>query len=235
MLRVCPQCRRRYEGDQEYCEVDGELRATTLLGQELHDRYRVEEYLGGGGMGDVYRVHDKRLGRGVALKVMRRDVSYDPRLEQRFRQEALAVAALRNEHAVTPHDCETEGMLYFTVELVEGRSLGHLLEEGPLGLECSLAIADQICESLEEAHGRGIIHRDLKPDNIMMVQRGGADFAKVLDFGVAKVAGGFGAGALSTASGMVFGTVAYMTPEQAEGKAVTPATDQYSLGVILFA
>jgi|GEM_PF-1078224 len=234
MVLVCPRCKRRYEGDQEYCEFDGEELVSTLLGQELHGRYRVEEYLGGGGMGDVYRVHDKRLSRDVALKVMRNEIAATPTLLRRFRQEAQAVAALRNQHTVTLFDYETEGMLYFTMELVEGKSLGWLIDQGPIGLGRSLAIIDQVCQSLEEAHGRGIVHRDLKPDNITLLQTGGGDFAKVLDFGVAKVAGGFGSGEVSTASGALIGTPAYMSPEQAAGEKVTAATDQYSLGVILF-
>ena len=207
--------------------------------------------LGVGGMGEVYRARDARLQRDVALKLLPELWAADLDRRDRFRREALAVAALNHPHIVTIHSVEDAGSTVFlTMELVSGRSLASALQSGPLPLERILTIGIAIADAISAAHQKGITHRDLKPANIILGEGDHAGRVKVVDFGLAKaIAPGVdrepGAGqAIAnsptftspavTQHGVILGTAAYMSPEQAEGRAVDHRSDVFSLGVVLY-
>jgi dipeptidyl aminopeptidase/acylaminoacyl peptidase len=207
--------------------------------------YRVTASLGSGGMGEVYRATDTKLGRDVAIKVLPAEVAADPDRLARFHREAQLVAALNHPHVAAIHGLEEfDGKPFLVLELVEGEDLSERLKRGPIPVDEAMRIAKQIAEALEEAHEKGIVHRDLKPGNIKVTPDGQV---KVLDFGLAKVysadpaSGSAGdrsqsptLGHAGTAAGLVLGTAAYMSPEQARGRAVDKRTDIWAFGVVLF-
>jgi TolB-like protein/Tfp pilus assembly protein PilF len=196
--------------------------------------YRILERLGQGGMGEVYRATDVKLGRDVALKVLPADLARDADRLARFQREARAVAALNHPHIVTIHSVEdADGLHFFTMELVDGASLDRLIPERGLPSDRCLHVAAAIAEALAAAHAKGIVHRDLKPANVMVGVDGRV---KVLDFGLAKVAdeGETMATVLQTRDGVVMGTVPYMSPEQVAGRAIDHRTDIFSFGVLLY-
>ena len=200
--------------------------------------YEIEGVLGVGGMGEVYRAHDPRLNRAVALKLLPPDVGADPERTARFKREAQAVAALNHPYIVTIYSVEeADGAPFLTMELVEGQTLAEMIPAGGLTTDKLLRVAHGIAEALSAAHERGIVHRDLKPGNIMITVDGRV---KVLDFGLAKfravLANSESTTQLAsdlTAEGRFLGTVVYMSPEQAEGKPVDQRSDIFSLGVML--
>jgi tetratricopeptide (TPR) repeat protein len=188
-------------------------------------------------MGDVYRAEDTRLGRDVALKLLRPDAQDDPERRARFTTEARAASALRSPHIATIYDIgEHDGLIYLSMEYVEGETLSARIARGPLPLGDGLDIASQVADALTEAHERGIVHRDIKSANVIITPRG---VAKVLDFGLAKFVGPQARSETAatfeqTVSGMVLGTAYYMSPEQALGRTVDMRSDLYSLGVVLY-
>ncbi len=193
--------------------------------------YRIEAPLGAGGMGEVYRAHDTRLGRDVALKVLRERESVE-----RFEREARAVAALSHPNILAIHDVGTDGgRAYVAMELLQGETLRERLTAGPLPLRKALEIGAEIARGLAAAHAAGIVHRDLKPDNVWITREGGV---KILDFGLARsvVPAGMADKTRTdvTVPGTVLGTVAYMAPEQVRGEAAGPAADVFALGVVLY-
>ncbi len=195
--------------------------------------------IGAGGMGEVYRARDTKLGRDVALKVLSAEMAASPERLERFQREAKALAALDHPGIVGVYSVEEAGGVhYLTMQLVEGQSLDLLIAEGPLPADRLLAIATALAEALTAAHGKGIVHRDLKPANVMVAEDGRV---KVLDFGLAKVESPASASAdsvlqteMQTSEGVVMGTMPYMSPEQVQGKSVDQRTDIFSLGVMLF-
>jgi serine/threonine-protein kinase len=193
--------------------------------------YRVIELIAEGGMGRVYLAEHSKLGRRVALKVLRRRYGEERETIRRFFEEARAVNRIRHEHIIEVHDFlepEDESPCY-VMELLEGRTLAQLLkQQGPLPVESALRVGAQVASALAAAHAEGIIHRDLKPDNIYLIERSGqTDYVKLLDFGVAKLES-------STDDERVMGTPAYMAPEQLEGRLVDARADVYAFGVVLY-
>jgi serine/threonine protein kinase len=196
----------------------------------LNDRYRLLEALGEGGMATVYRALDTRLGRPVAVKVLHPEYVRDRPFVQRFQQEAEFAASLgAHPNIVQIYDIGEDGDLRFIVmELVEGRNLKELIRErAPFAVEEAFAIGQQVAKALDFAHQRGLVHRDVKPQNILVNPDG---VAKVTDFGIARNV----TASQLTRTGMVIGTVHYFSPEQAQGKTAAPASDIYSLGIILY-
>ncbi len=202
--------------------------------------YEVRSLLGTGGMGEVYRAHDHKLGRDVAIKVLREEYAQDRDRLARFEQEARAASALNYPHIVTIFDIgDVEGRRYIAMEMISGRTLRALLQAGPLDVPALLDLASQSADGLAKAHDAGIVHRDLKPENLMVTEDG---LVKILDFGLAKlmprpfedVADAVTISHLPTRSGMLVGTVEYMSPEQAAGLPVDQRTDQFALGLVLY-
>jgi len=208
-------------------------------GQKLGP-YELSGPLGAGGMGEVYRARDTRLGRDVAIKVLPKEMSADPARKQRFEREAKTISGLNHPNICVLHDVGSQdGVDYLVMECVEGETLAKRLEKGPLPLEQTLRYGAQIGDALDKAHRAGIVHRDLKPGNIMLTATG----AKLLDFGLAKPVAMLSGATVSavamksspmTEEGTIVGTFQYMSPEQVEGKEVDGRTDLFAFGEVLY-
>ncbi|HYG82300.1 MAG TPA: serine/threonine-protein kinase, partial [Pyrinomonadaceae bacterium] len=252
----CPKCLRQFYAGEAVCPVDGTplgAEATVageaadaaasdpLLGVVLDEKYSLDERLGEGGMGTVYRATHLLIERPVAVKVLNPRLVADETARERFRREARAAGRLQHSNAVAVTDFgETrDGLVYLVMELLEGRQLREVLaREAPLDPARAVSLMLQISAAVEAAHDAGIIHRDLKPGNIFLVQRPDSPYlVKVLDFGIAKIAdagGDFAMADTLTGTGVMIGTPRYMSPEQCDGAQLSPASDVYSLGVILY-
>jgi Tol biopolymer transport system component/predicted Ser/Thr protein kinase len=212
--------------------------------------YEIVAAIGAGGMGEVYRARDTRLGRDVAIKVLPQHLSSDAQLKERFDREARAISSLNHARICTLHDVgHQEGVDFLVMEFLEGETLAERLRKGPLSLKEALKIGIEVCEALDVAHRAGIVHRDLKPGNIMLTKNG----AKLMDFGLAKASAG---GAIAsgsapllsatvtisgpspnsplTTAGQVVGTIQYMSPEQIEGKDADARSDVFAAGAVLY-
>ncbi len=203
--------------------------------------YEILSLLGSGGIGEVYRARDTRLGRHVAVKVLADRLCEDDELVRRFQREAQAAGALNHPNVVSVYDVGShDGMFFVVSELVEGETLRDRLRQGPIAPGLAADLAKQIASGLFAAHEQGVVHRDLKPENVMVTR----DFrAKILDFGVAKFDSPFAAidadtmtptGASPTRPGIVMGTIAYMSPEQVRGDSVDHRSDMFSLGTLFY-
>lgn len=247
----CPTCGRHYPSGVQSCPEDNSLLqadstildapADPLIGQTLDDKYRLEERLGIGGMGTVYRARHVLIDRLVAVKVLNPRFVEDEAARVRFRREAKAAGRLQHTNAVAVTDFGQTpgGYVYIVMELLEGRTLRDILaKDAPLETARAVSIMLQTSAAVAAAHEAGVIHRDLKPANIFITQKPDVPtVVKVLDFGIAKLA----AETLDddepknlTQFGAMIGTPRYMSPEQCNGMALTPAADVYSLGVILY-
>jgi eukaryotic-like serine/threonine-protein kinase len=198
--------------------------------------YEILAPLGAGGMGEVYRARDTRLGREIALKVLPAEFSSDRERLSRFEQEARSASALNHPNIITVYDIgSADSTSYICMELVDGKSLRNLLNEGPLSVRKIVTLSSQLADGLAKAHSAGIIHRDLKPENLMISKDG---FLKILDFGLAKLSMSPADNAsglpTETGAGIVLGTIGYMSPEQASGRPVNFHSDQFSFGSILY-
>ncbi len=236
----CPRCGQAFAADGRFCPFDAAplLRAEDwaasddpLLGAVLDRRYEVEALIGQGGVGRVYRARHRELGRWFAIKVLRRELSDDPEIRQRFLREAETASSVVHPGIVQIIDWGylPDGRPFFVMELLEGSSLRNVLERrGRLPPARAIDIARRIAEALAAAHRAGIVHRDLKPDNVQLAPDGGV---KLLDFGLAIAVDSL---AQQGRSSVAFGTPHYMSPEQAAGDPVDGRADVYALGVVLY-
>lgn len=246
MAVKCPKCHSEILDDSRFCNRCGmpihapeeEIEAFTRtivtpttgvsLGGLLAGKYHLQEEIGHGGMGVVYKAEDIKLKRTVAIKFLPRELNLNPEARERFLQEARTAAALSHPNICTIHEVdESEDKPFIVMEYVEGENLRAKIRRGPLPIEEALDITIQAADGLEKAHQKGIVHRDIKSANIMLTESGQA---KIMDFGLAKLRGGSGL----TKEGATLGTVAYMSPEQARGDKVDARTDIWSLGVVLY-
>ncbi len=208
-----------------------------LVGSTVAGRYRIERLLGVGGMGAVYEAEHVMMKKSVALKVLHKQMTLVKEVVARFEREAIAASRVEHPHvaAATDFGQLDDGAYYLALELVSGQSLEALMTRGALESDRALHIAHQIASALEAAHANGVVHRDLKPENIMLSDQHEGDFVKVLDFGIAKLTSADAEGHEKlTQLGTVFGTPAYMSPEQAMGAPADERSDLYTTGVILY-
>ena len=207
------------------------------IGSVLDGRYRIDAVLGSGGMGRVYRGEHTGIGRAVAIKVLHADLNRNREAAQRFQREALASGRLDHPNIVGVSDFGVidDGPCYLVMEALEGESLGQRLQrEKRLPWPEALMILRGVLAGLRHAHDRGVVHRDIKPDNIFLARKDGELVVKILDFGIAKLYAGSADDPASTRAGLTVGTPAYLSPEQAVGGAITPASDIYSTTILLF-
>ena len=247
MERICPRCQKTFSDDSALCPEDGAKLLVVCgdddesrIGQVIDGKLTILGTLGRGGMGGVYRALQHSMEREVAVKVLLPSYSRDTAGVRRFLQEARAASHLSHPNIITLFDFgQTEQReLYLVMELLKGRPLSSLLSSGAgLTPQRAVALIAQVCDALDHAHDHGVIHRDLKPDNIFVIPVKGHglfdEFVKVLDFGIAKMKSVPGAESI-TQSGVVCGTPAYMSPEQARGLEVDRRSDVYAIGIVLY-
>jgi len=242
LIKKCPKCRREYETTNTLCPVDGnvlERIGDPLEGQVLADKYRIEERISAGGMGAVYRATHVLMDKKVAVKVLHPALASDDQIVQRFTREARAASRISHPHALSVTDFgeAADGVVFLVMEYLGGRTLKEVLRaDGPFPLGRTVEIFRQIAGALDAAHAEGVVHRDLKSDNIMLEEVGGHhDWAKVLDFGIAKIQEPLGQDPALTAPNLVIGTPQYMSPEQcSQSSNIDKRSDIYSLGIILY-
>ena len=244
MRKICLRCGSKFGSRAEYCPHDGSLLVTDdeiadpLLGTVLLEQFQIEEQIGTGGMGTVYRAHQTTVGRDVAIKVLRSELARDEQAVFRFEREARVAISLDHPNLVRVFLSGrlADGRLYIVMELLEGRSLADELDEHGLpSLERAVIMTMKLCAGLGAVHAAGIVHRDIKPENVYLVRRGrDTDFVKLVDFGIARVLQAEGFGPTTTQSGRVFGTATYISPEAATGEETDQRSDIYSLGVLTY-
>ncbi len=242
-MKECPACKAELDDKTTICPFDGQPLPSKLIPDKfintvLDDKYRLEEKIGEGGMGAVYRATHTKMEHTVAVKILHPDLASDQVAVERFRREALAAARIHHPNAVAVTDfgvTKDTGIAYLVMEFLEGTDLKHRIKEtNRLGYDEIYNVLDQTCQAVNAAHTKGIIHRDLKPDNIWIVHREGLkEQVKVLDFGIAKLKESSDASGL-TQKGMIIGTPYYMSPEQCRAEKLDPRSDVYSLGVIVY-
>jgi serine/threonine-protein kinase len=241
-MKKCPKCGKEYEDTTTLCPSDGSVLVKPnddLIGQTLADKYRIEERISEGGMGTVYRGTHVLMDKRVAIKVLHPALAADDKIVARFSREARAASRISHPHAlnVTDFGEAADGVVFLVMEYLSGRTLKEVVQrDGPLSLPRTVEIVRQVSGALEAAHSEGVVHRDLKSDNIMLVEVGDkADWAKVLDFGIAKIQEPVGQDPELTAPNLIIGTPQYMSPEQcSQASEIDSRSDIYSLGVILY-
>ncbi len=241
-MKVCPVCGKEYSDTTTLCSADAEVLQSVddpLVGQTLAEKYLIEQLIKRGGMGAVYRGKHVLMDKTVAIKVLRPSLAGDDVIVARFSREAKAASRISHPHAVTVTDFgEAEsGVVFLVMEYLDGRTLKDIIRsEGPMPLRRAVEITRQVSGALDAAHQQGVVHRDLKSDNIMLSQTNGGDWAKVLDFGIAKIQQPEGARDHDiTAPNLVIGTPQYMSPEQcSQTGPIDARSDVYSLGVIIY-
>src|SRR5436853_2180388 len=241
-MKVCPVCGKEYSDTSTLCPIDASVLQRDedpLIGKTLAGKYLVEELIKHGGMGAVYRGKHILMEKTVAIKVLRPSLAVDDVVVARFSREAKAASRISHPHAVSVTDFgeDENGVVFLVMEYLDGRTLKDIIKsEGPMPLERALEIIRQVSGALDAAHQQGVIHRDLKSDNIMLSRTNGGEWAKVLDFGIAKIQQPEGVRDHDiTAANLVIGTPQYMSPEQCSQTGPLDArADVYSLGVILY-
>jgi serine/threonine-protein kinase len=249
--RVCSKCGESYDPDVIFCPKDGtplggrktEVADDPYLGLSVAGQFRIEQIIGIGAMGRVYRAHQSGIERDVAIKILHRELLRNPTVITRFHREAKVASRLAHPNVVQVlmtgqlerSSGDVGGEAYLVMEYLDGISLRSAMaaKGGAMPLPRALHVVLQVCDAVGEAHARGIVHRDLKPENVMLVRRGDDDdFVKVLDFGVARI--DFADSSIATQAGVIFGTARYISPEGAQGAPVGPAGDVYSIATMLF-
>lgn len=241
-MKVCPNCGAEYPDTTTLCPSDGvalEKTGDSLLGQVLAGKYRIEERLKEGGMGTVYRGTHVLMDKTVAIKVLRASLAADEKIVARFSREARAASRISHPHALSVTDFgeAEDGVVFLVMEYLNGKTLKEVIrKDGPMPLGRVVEIIRQVGGALDAAHEQGVVHRDLKSENIMLLGNNAPDYAKVLDFGIAKIKeleGTYDPGL--TAPDLVIGTPQYMSPEQcSQSPDIDARSDLYSLGVIIY-
>ena len=239
-MLVCPQCGSVYTRELDFCGLDGERLVESdedpLIGRAI-DRYRVVASVGAGGMARVYKAEHVYLEQHFALKVLHGEIASDRDLARRFHREAKALGRIKHENIVTVADfgATREGLLFMVMEYLDGPTLSSVLKaQRGLRPPRAATITHQLAAGLAAAHGEGYVHRDLKPGNVVLVDKQGAETAKILDFGLVRIVEREVEPTRLTQHGMFFGTPAYMAPEQITGEEAGPPADLYALGVLLY-
>ena len=241
-MKACPVCGNEYSNTSTLCPIDGAGLQTTEdshIGEILAEKYLIEELIKTGGMGSVYRGKHVLMDKRVAIKVLRPSLAVDDAVVARFSREAKAASRISHPHAVNVTDFgESEnGVVFLVMEYLDGRTLKQVIkDEGAMSLERTTEVVRQVAGALDAAHEQGVIHRDLKSDNIMLSQTNGGEWAKVLDFGIAKIQQPEGARDIDiTAANLVIGTPQYMSPEQcSQSGPIDARSDVYSFGIIIY-
>ncbi len=241
-VKQCPRCGTRYDAAATFCQRDGapltfvEDAPDPYIGRVLLEQFRIEEAIGQGGMGVVYRARQTTVDRDVAIKILHQDLVQNPDAVRRFHREARVSTAFDHPNLVRVFlfGQFPDKSLYLVMEFLRGRSLVDLLRaEQRLATGRALHITTQICDGVGEAHDHGVVHRDVKPDNVYIVTRGrDPDFVKVLDFGIARFL--WGEQTVATQSGLIFGTARYISPEGASGETTDARSDVYSIAVLTY-
>lgn len=242
-MKTCPRCGREFQDTTTLCPADGtvlEKSGDELVGQMLTDRYRVDERISEGGMGTVYRATHVLMDKRVAIKVLHPSLAADDKIVARFSREARAASRISHPHAlnVTDFGESDSGVVFLVMEYLNGKTLKEIVQgEGPMSLARVVGIIKQVSGALDAAHAEGVVHRDLKSDNIMLIEApDGSDWAKVLDFGIAKIKEPIGeVDPGLTAPNLIIGTPQYMSPEQcSQASEIDARSDIYSLGIITY-
>ena len=239
--KICPRCSTRFAAYASYCPRDGAMLITPhdvdpYLGHTLLGQFHIQEKIGAGGMGTVYRAHQEGVDRDVAIKVLHRELTQNADAVRRFHREAKVSAAIDHPHVVRVilFGQLPDGNLYIVMEYLKGRSLSdELAAAGSLSVGRAMHVMLQVCEGIGAAHSNGVVHRDVKPENVILLERGGdPDFVKVLDFGIARFV--TGDQTVVTQTGLIFGTARYISPEGAAGAPTDERSDVYSLAVMAY-
>jgi serine/threonine-protein kinase len=246
-LTACPNCRKESPEGSRFCPFCGtklleaaKARRDPLLNLTVDGKYQVMERIGSGAMGSIYKAEHLTLSKTVVLKVLHKHLVREDQHVKRFHREARAASRLNHPNCISVLDFGQtgDGWFYIAMEYLPGRDLCRVLfEDGAMPPRRAAHIGSQVLDALDEAHSNGIVHRDLKPENIMVQKlRSDPEFVKVLDFGIAKIRdqAGHDPSSFKTATGMVFGTPEYMSPEQIRGEELDGGSDLYSLGVVLY-
>jgi serine/threonine-protein kinase len=245
--KLCPSCGNRYPVDALFCPTDGTPLTTAptasgtqtdpYMGREILGHIEIRQLAGVGAMGRVYRAFQRGIDRDVAVKILHRELSTNQQLVARFHREAKVASRLSHPNVVSVllTGQLPDGAMYIVMEYLDGMSLQSAMAAagGAFPLARALHIAIQLCDATGEAHAQGIVHRDIKPENVMLVRRAeDDDFVKVLDFGIARL--NWGDQSMATAAGLIFGTARYISPEGAQGEAVGPPSDVYSIATLVY-